>query len=128
MDDEADFYLDVHIYPYPNPALTEILKSERLGAVVADYTQKVAAVYIQNIADRPRRGDRHPGLMASNVKAAIMIGGFKNDRVIGEVLVDVEYATSDEYGRHSPTPGQVTTYEGSHDLRGALHAVLPHRP
>lgn len=115
-----DYYLEVDLYPYPNPALTQILVSEQLGKVVADYTSKVAAVYTQRLTGRKRIGDRHPGLMQNNIKAAVHIGGLKNDRVVGEITVSTDYAAADEFGRHAYNP-----YEGSHDLRDSLYSILP---
>lgn len=120
---EAGMYLEVDLYPYPNPALTEILLGERLGAVVGEYTAKVVSVFTSSMAGRPRIGDKHPGLMIENTTASVHIGGNKNDRVIGEILVDVPYAAADEFGRHAYNP-----YAGHHDLRNALHSVLPYTP
>lgn len=122
-EQESGHYLEVDLYPAPNPALTEILVSDKLGAIVSDYTSKVAAVFLSSIAGRPRKGDRHPGLMAEGTYASIHIGGFKNDRIVGEVGSTVDYMSSDEFGRHSSNP-----YEGNHALSNALYSVLPYKP
>lgn len=120
---EAGYYLEVDLYPYPNPALTEILVSDRMAAIVGDYTLKVASVFVSSIQARPHKGDLHPGLMTSQTYANTHIGGFKNDRVVGEVGSNVDYMAADEFGRHSHNP-----YQGHHDLVNALHSVLPYLP
>jgi hypothetical protein len=111
---------DHFLFNDPNPALAAVLVGDRMEAIVADYTSKVAAVYISRISTRPRKGDKHPGLMAENVRAVTFVGGHKNDRVVGEVSSNVEYAAADELGRHQYNP-----YAGSHDLRDSLYSVLP---
>lgn len=122
-EQESGRYLEVEIYPYPNPALTEILVGEPLAKVVGDYTAKVAAVFIANIQDRKRIGDRHPGLMSQNTYAQVHVGGFKDDRVVGEVGSTVPYMSADEFGRHSGAP-----YPPHHSLQNALYSVLPYAP
>jgi hypothetical protein len=120
---ESGLYLEVDLYPYPNPALTEVLVGDRMEAIVADYTAKVAAVFVSSIAGRSRRGDKHPGLMAEGTYANTHVGGFKNDRIVGEVGSTVDYMGADEFGRKSHNP-----YEGHHDLTHALYSVLPYAP
>lgn len=115
-----DYYLEVDIYPYPNPALTQVLVGDQMGAIIGDYTAKVLAVYTSRMADRPRIGDKHPGLSLENTSASVHIGGFRNDRVVGEITVDVPYAAADEFGRHAYNP-----YAGHHDLRDSLYSILP---
>lgn len=120
---EAGNYLEVELFPAPNPALTQILKGDQLAAVVTDYTQKVASVFVSSIQGRPHIGDKHPGLMTGSTYANVHIGGFKNDRVVGEVGSTVDYMAADEFGRHANNP-----YEGHHDLSNALYSVLPYKP
>lgn len=121
---EAGFYLEVYLYPAPNPALTAVLKGEELRGVVADYTSKVFAVYVQKVASRPRHSsDPHPGNMIEHTSASVHIGGYKNDRHVGEITVDVPYAAADEFGRHAYNP-----YEGHHDLAHSLYQILPYAP
>ena len=113
---------DTFFYPAPNPALTQILVGDRLGAVVGDYTLRVAINYIQRLADRPHIGDDHVGRLASTVNTDMFIGGFKNDRHVGEVTVgggDAPYGAADQYGRNA-----YAQYEGLHDLTDALYAEL----
>lgn len=123
-EDRLYFLEDIDLYGKPdnNPALAEILLGERLTGIIAEYTSQVAANYVQRLGDRPRKGDQHPGRLASSVRAGVRIGGNRHDRVIGEVVVGAEYAAADEFGRHA-----YADYEGSHDLRAALYNVLPHR-
>lgn len=116
-------YLEVDIYPYPNPALTAVLVGPKLEACVTEYTSKVVGVYAQKMANRPRKGDRHPGKSLQSMSAEVSIGGYKHDRWVGEISVGTEYALADEYGRKAYNP-----YRGHGDLRESLHSVLPARP
>lgn len=119
-----------YFYKESNPAQAEILRSPQMQAVVADYTSKVLAAYIGRIAPRSKSGR-----MLDSVNAEVFIGGFKNDRWVGEVRVEVEYAMADEFGRDefdmehgdfaSGASITVGGYEGSRDLRDALYGVLP---
>lgn len=113
-------------YAKHNPALTEVLIGGRLQGIVAEYTSKVYASYATRLADRKHVDDEHPGQMLSSTRAEVFIGGYEDDRWIGQITVDVPYAMADEFGRHSPAEGQNnSTYEGSGDLRGALYENLP---
>lgn len=110
-----------YLYDYPNPALTEALIGPRLGEIVADWQLKVLATYVGRLADRPHIGDKHPGAMAAAATALPpRIGGYRGDRWIGEIVVEIEYASADEFGRDAYAP-----YEGHHDLREALYLNLP---
>lgn len=52
----ADKYeLEVNIYPYPNPALTELLVSDDVAKIVGGYGQKVESVFRASIAGRDER-------------------------------------------------------------------------
>lgn len=116
----------ITIFPYPNPALTQVLVGPRLQAIVADYTAKVAASYGQRIAERPRKqrsDNRGPGL-ASSISAVVMPNeGYKKDRWVGQVTVGAQYAAADEFGRK-----KYNQYDGSGDLAAALYTTLPYRP
>lgn len=115
-----------YFYEDPNPCLAEILIGERTQGVVYEYTARVTANYLTRLGDRKHSGDRHPGDMAGSVRPDVFIGGYKDDRWIGEVTVEVEYAMADEMGRHTPADGQnKSVYDGSHDLSGALYSELP---
>ncbi|AER26074.1 hypothetical protein SSEA_SKINNY_22 [Mycobacterium phage Skinny] len=115
-----------YFYQEPNPALSEILLSTDVEMLVASYTERVATNYIARVSGRSDPSD--PTSLAGAVRASVFIGGYKNDRHVGEITVGVEYAMADEFGRHSPADGQNnSTYEGSGDLRAALYAELPAR-
>ena len=120
-----------YFYPEPNPALTEILIGSRLQFIVAEWTAKVMASYVARIAPRSKSGE-----MLGSVDANVFIGGYKNDRWVGEITVGVEYAMADEFGRSDyelehgdfiSSGGAYTVggYDGSGDLRGALYEHLP---
>lgn len=106
----------------PNPALSAVLVGDRLLAIVTDHTSRVAINYIQRLGDRPHIGDDHIGQMASTVSTEVFIGGYKNDRHVGQVMVGSVYAAADEFGRDA-----YAQYDGHHDLSGALYAELPTR-
>lgn len=115
-----------YFYPNPNPALTQILVGERLQAVTAEYTAKVGFSYIAKLQARSHTDDRHPSFMESQVDANVFIGGYEDDRWVGEIRVGVDYALADEFGRHRPAEGQHgSTYEGHGDLRESLYENLP---
>jgi hypothetical protein len=99
----------------PNPALSAVLVSPTMQGIVAEYTSKVATVYLNRIEGRSRSHE-----LQESVKAHTFIGGFKDDRHVGEVVVSAPYAAADEFGRHEYNP-----YAGSHDLRDSLYSVLP---
>lgn len=117
-------------YPKPNPALTEILVSQRLQAVTAEWTAKVGMTYLAKLGARPHIDDRHPGALEAGIDANVFIGGYESDRWVGEISDggsdSVTYALADEYGRHSPSRGQHgSTTQGHHDLRDSLYENLP---
>lgn len=117
---------EYYFYPKPNPALTQILLNDRVRDLVYEYTARVTLNYLTRLWSRPHLDDDHVGTLEGSVRPEVFIGGFENDRWVGQVSVDVEYALADEWGRHSPAPGQHgSVYEGSHDLRDALYAELP---
>ena len=118
-------YEDVEVYPFPNPALTQILLGPRLEACVADYTAKVASAYGQRLQARPRKDKRERGdRMASSINAVIIPNeGYKKDRWVGQVTVGAQYALADELGRK-----KYAQYDGSGDLAAALYTTLPFRP
>ncbi|MBB5167207.1 hypothetical protein [Mycobacterium sp. AZCC_0083] len=115
-----------YFYKKHNPAFTEILVGPRLFNITAEWTGKVYESYMTRLISRKHADDEHPGLMESSTRAEVFIGGYEGDRWIGQITVAVPYAVADEFGRHSPAPGQNNSiYEGSGDLRGALYEHLP---
>jgi hypothetical protein len=113
-------------YPKPNPALTEILVNDRVQALTAEWTAKVGFSYVAKLQARSHTDDRHPSFLESTVDASVFIGGYENDRWVGEIRVGADYALADEWGRHRPAQGQHgSTTEGHHDLRDSLYENLP---
>lgn len=92
-----------------------------MAGIVYDYAKKVESVYISKL------GSRSSGALLSTVETSLpFIGGYKNDRYIGEVKVGSArrpYGAADEFGRT-----KYAQYDGSGDLRDSLHAVLPYTP
>ena len=124
-DNFAYTYQDVRIYPYPNPAITELLVSSRMRAIVSEYTMKIEATYRAGLLPRTSPRKSGPNLI-DTVKVFVGIGGYKNDRIVGEVSVGDgttnPYGGADEFGRNKYAP-----YEGSHGLSNALYTHLPFR-
>lgn len=111
-----------YFYKNPNKCFAEILRGAELEAIVADWTLKVALAYSAKLRARPpAKGDKHRGQMEQSIVADIIQGGgYKGDRVVGQITVNVEYASADEFGRDA-----YNQYEGSHDLRETLYENLP---
>jgi len=115
-----------YFYPKPNPALTEILVSNSVRDLVDEWGYKVEATYVAALQARKHVGDKHPGQMEGAIEGRSFIGGYEGDRWVGELIVHVDYALADEYGRKTPAPGQKgSTTEAHHSLRDALYANLP---
>lgn len=113
---------NIELFPAPNPAITEFLLGDRLQGVVAEYTAKVGASYVQRLGNRPHKGDKHPGAIESTVDLSVFLGGYRTDRWVGEVTAgsaEFPYALADEEGRYA-----YNAYPGHHDLRDSLHNVL----
>ena len=111
--------VDIKIYGPPNPVLAEILLSERMNTIVAEYTAKVATAYTQ------RLGKRSSGPLLNTIRAETFVGGYKHDRRVGQVSVgspSLPYSAADEFGRN-----KYAQYDGSHDLRDSLYSVLPYK-
>lgn len=114
------------LYAKPNPALAEILLGDRVRDVTWDWTAKVGGSYVAKLQARTHTDDRHPSYLESTVDASVYIGGYESDRWVGEIKVGADYALADEYGRHTPSPGQHgSTTEGHHDLADSLYENLP---
>lgn len=135
MVELADHYLEPtlggnnFLYPDPNPALAQILIGPGMDAIVTENTAKVLSIFVSGISSRPiDPTDRHRGQMLANTTAEVKVGGYKNDRFVGEIRVGVDYGASDQYGRKSPSPGQHgSTYAGHYALTTALYSVLPQK-
>lgn len=95
---------DIHIYPEPNPALTEILKGPKMFAVVRAKTEFAKLAWQTIVAKRSRR------LMMS-AYTTVQIGGYKNDRPVGRLVVGrgLKYGAAHQFGyrmRHRTTTGE----------------------
>jgi hypothetical protein len=85
--------MDVDI-PEPNPALTAVLRSERIRDIVFERAQTAAALYQAHVAKRT-------GALAASAHPSTEIGGVRHDRHIGVLTVgggSVDYALAHEFG------------------------------
>lgn len=106
----------------PNIALKKALTGSEMRSIVADNTAKVLTNFQADIMSRPHRAKAPVSKTLANTKAEIKTGGYKNDRIVGEITVSVNYALADNFGRTKFNP-----YEGSYALTQALYSVLPQR-
>lgn len=123
---------DIHIFPYPNPALANILLSTKMQAIVAKNVAKVLTVFLNlqaaEVYQDPKRqyraGGHPPGQLMAQTTASVDIGspapGAPADRWTGQITVGVEYAGAEFYGRHA-----YAQYRGNRNLQQALRAVFP---
>lgn len=72
--------MDVTVYPHPNPALTEVLRSARMRAIMLELAELAQALYREEVAKRT-------GALAASARAYTEIGGIDNDRWIGVLSV-----------------------------------------
>lgn len=113
-----------YFYAKKNAAFSEILLGDKLLGITSEWTATVLASYIAKVS--PRSDPSNATSMAGATRAEVFIGGYEGDRWIGQIVVGVEYAMADEFGRHAPAEGQNdSTYEGSGALRAALYENLP---
>lgn len=109
--------MDVDL-PRPNPALTAVLKSTRMRAIVEERANTAAMLYQSQVHKRT-------GRLAASAHASTEIGGVKNDRWIG--VLDVgsgasPYAASHEFGHD--INGALTGYaNAAHDLNRVLNLI-----
>lgn len=84
---------DVHIYPEPNPALTELLKGPKMWAVVRAKTEFAKVTWQILVAKRSRK------LMGS-ARTTVTIGGYKSDRPVGRLVVGqgLDYGAAHQFG------------------------------
>lgn len=125
---------DIKLYPYPNPALANILLGPAMKRIVAEYTIKVLTVYLvkQAASQTPysdpgrqnRAGGHAPGQLIAETHASIDVGaaapGLPADRWCGTIEVPVVYGGATIYGRHA-----YAEYQGNRALQEALYTVLP---
>lgn len=125
---------DIDLYPYPNPALANILLGPKLQAIVATGIAKILSVFLTLQAasqtpysDPMRRygkGGHNPGQLMAQTTASVDVGsafpGKAADRWTGQITVGVEYAQAGIYGRKA-----YAQYAGNRNLQKALRAVFP---
>jgi hypothetical protein len=126
---------DIKLYPYPNPALANILLGAPMLRIVSDSTRKVLAVFLalQKASQTPysdpgrqfRAGGHPQGELMRQTEARVDVGpvmdGMPSDRWCGTITVPVAYGGSTIYGRHA-----YYEYEGNRALQEALYTVFPY--
>lgn len=97
----ADF-LDVTVYPDPNPALTGWLVGPECRRIMEERANMAMLLYQAQVAKRT-------GRLARSARAHVEIGGDKHDRWVGELIVGddpgVDYAASHEFGVEAEIEG-----------------------
>lgn len=123
---------DIELYPYPNPALANILLGSRMQSIIAQGIAKILTVFLNlqaaEVYQDPKRqyraGGHPPGQLMAQTTASVDVGsaapGKPADRWTGQITVGVEYAGAEFYGRHA-----YAEYAGNRNLQQALHAVFP---
>lgn len=113
--------------PEPNPALTEVLLSERMRGIVEERANTAMMLAQDQVAKRT-------GALARSAHAATEVGGVRNDRWIGVTTLGgrgVDYAASHEFGADVVGLGEggkgSTRYAdaqpGAHDLNVVLEQL-----
>lgn len=125
----------IDLYPYPNPALANILLGPRMQAIVAKNLAKVLSVFLTIQSAEPHKDPkryarggqgfpRDPGQLTEQTTASVDVGpampGLPSDRWVGQITVGVVYAGAEFYGRHA-----YAQYAGNRNLQQALRAVFP---
>jgi hypothetical protein len=123
---------DIDLYPYPNPALANILLSARMQGIIAKGIAKILTVFLNiqaaEVYRDPKRqfraGGHPPGQLMAQTTASVDVGsaapGKPADRWTGQITVGVEYAGAEFYGRKA-----YAQYAGNRNLQQALRAVFP---
>jgi hypothetical protein len=105
--------MDVTIYPDPNPALTEILKSGRMREIVSGRANLARDLYQALVAHRT-------GELAGSARASTEIGGVDLDRWIGVLTVGTDHVLPHEFGR-GEHPGSIKNLDGDEVVQQAAH-------
>lgn len=111
--------MEVHI-PEPNPALTELLLSNRMREIVHERAVTAQLLYQARVAKRSTA-------LARTAHAFTEIGGVRHDRWIGTMLLGegLEYGASHEFG-HLTRGGKRAKRRfvpGAHDLNAVLEEL-----
>lgn len=100
--------------PSPNPALTEILKSQAMRSLVQEKAEEAQAIYRAIVAKRT-------GNLARSARVETFLGGRHNDRWCGRLIAAAAYAASHEYGTGRTNPRRAQP--PAHDLNRVLNAM-----
>lgn len=125
---------DIKLYPYPNPALANILLSGRMQSIIATGIAKVLSAFLVKQAQSQtpykdpfrsgRQGGHPPGQLMEQTSAEVNVGaaapGLPADRWVGQITIGVVYAGASTYGRHA-----YAEYAGTYNLQQALYSVYP---
>lgn len=125
---------NIELYPYPNPALANILLGTRMQNIVAQNVAKVLLQFLtlQAASQTPysdpgrqhRAGGHQPGQLMAETGAEVFVGpaapGMPTDRWIGQITIGVPYAGASTYGRKA-----YAQYVGTRNLQQALRSVFP---
>lgn len=117
--------MDVNI-PEPNEALTALLVSARMRAILDQPTNAALMLYQAEVVKRT-------GRLAASAHASTEIGGVRQDRWIGVLTVGgagplgtADYAAAHQFGhwQHDRNhPGEWTWVDGHHDLNRVLEQL-----
>ena len=95
-----------------------ILKSSSMRSTVQEVAELAQAVYQEEVAKRT-------GRLARSARVATSIGGRRNDRWVGHLVVDARHAASHEYGVgiHSGSTGEGGIQQPAADLNRVLNVI-----
>jgi hypothetical protein len=101
--------------PEPNPALTALLISPEMQALVLERAEVAKALYQAQVAKRT-------GALAASAQAHTEIGGVRHDRHVGYVTVGegLAYGAAHEFGV-GDHPGSVHNLNGRNIIHPAAH-------
>lgn len=112
--------MEVVLYPDPNPALTGVLKSNELRAILFERAQTAQFLYQARVAKRSTA-------LAQSARGHTEIGGIRQDRWIGVLSVHsgIEYEAAHEFG-YTTRRGKRAKRRfvpGAHDLNAVLEEL-----
>lgn len=102
--------------PAPNQALGAILMGSPMRRLMQEKTEIAQAFYVDEVTKRT-------GQLARAARVETFVGGLRNDRWCGRLIVDsqqAEYAASHEYGVDD---GDARVTAGAHDLNMVLNMM-----
>lgn len=96
--------------PNPNPALTAILASPRMFELVRQRTEVAKVLWQSAVAKRT-------GRLRASARVTVGIGGYKNDRPIGQLTIGegLDYGAAHQFGhgtRRQTATGRFATDTG----------------